>query len=117
MTLTEKEITGALARQLREQAGLTQTAFWEPLGVKQSVGCRYEADIPIPQAVRILLVAHYVSGIKIDAGTREGVAELSRLGAIQSKHAHARALTSGVRTDLTRAMKSLKTAHDALDSI
>ena len=117
MKLTEKEITGALARQLREEAGLTQTAFWEPLGVKQSVGCRYESDIPIPQAVRILLVAHYVSGIKIDAGTHEGVAELTRLGAIQSKHIHAKALAGAVRVDLARAMKSLKTAHDALDCI
>lgn len=117
MKLTEKDITGATARKLREDAGLTQTAFWGPLGVKQFVGCRYEQDVPIPQAVRILLVAHYVSGMKIDTATHEGVAELAKLGAIQSKHAHAKALTSGVRTDLARAIKSLKTAHDALDSI
>lgn len=117
MKLTQKDITGAVARELREQSGLSQAAFWKPLGVKQSVGCRYEAANTIPQAVRILLVAHYVSGVKIDAATHEGVAELSRLGAIQSKQAHAKALTSGVRTDLARAIKSLKNAHDALDSI
>ena len=117
MNLTEKDITGAVARKLRETAGLTQTAFWEPIGVKQSVGCRYESDIPIPQAVRILLVAHYVSGIKIDAKTQEGVEELARLGAIQSKHNQAKVIAGTVRTDLAKAMKNLQVAQDALQSI
>jgi len=117
MNLTEKDITGAVARKLRETAGLTQTAFWEPIGVKQSVGCRYESDIPIPQAVRILLVAHYVSGIKIDAKTQEGVEELARLGAIQSKHNQAKVIAGTVSTDLAKAMKSLQVARDALQSI
>lgn len=117
MTLTEKDITGAIARKLREEEGLTQTAFWEPLGVKQSVGCRYESDIPIPQAVRILLVAHYVSGVKIDAATPEGVAELSRLGSIQSKQNNAKAIVAHARADMTKAIKNLEVARDALQSL
>lgn len=117
MNITEKDITGPIARKLREDAGLTQTAFWEPLGVKQSVGCRYESDIPIPQAVRILLVAHYIGGFKIDAATPEGVAELTRLGAIQSKHTQAKAIAGTVRADLAKAMKNLQVAADALQSI
>lgn len=117
MKLTEKDITGAMARTIREKAGLTQTAFWEPLGVKQSVGCKYEQDVSIPRSVRILLVAHYVSGFKIDAKTQEGVEELSRLGAIQSKHNQAKVIAGTVRTDLAKAMKSLQVAQDALQSI
>ena len=114
MNLTEKDITGAVARKLRETAGLTQTAFWEPIGVKQSVGCRYESDIPIPQAVRILLVAHYVSGVKIDAATHDGVAELAQLGAIQSNLNKVKWLASAAQTDITIASKKLQDAHDAL---
>ena len=117
MNLTEKDITGAVARTLREEAGLTQTAFWEPLGVKQSVGCRYESDIPIPQAVRILLVAHYVSGVKIDAATHDGVAELAQLGAIQSNLKEAKTLANAVRSDIAKASKKLQDAHDALQSL
>jgi len=117
MTLTEKNITGAIARKLREESGLTQRDFWEPLGVKQSVGCRYESDIPIPQAVRILLVAHYISGVKIDAATPSGVAELSRLGAIQSKHSQAKAMAGTLRADLTKAIKNLESARDALQTL
>ena len=117
MNLTEKDISGPVARSLREASGLTQTAFWEPLGVKQSVGCRYEADVHIPKAVRILLVAHYVSGVRIDAATQEGVSELTRLGAIQSKHNRAKVIAGTVRTDLAKAMKSLQVAADALQSI
>lgn len=117
MNLTQKDITGAVARRLREEAGLSQAAFWKPLGVKQSVGCRYEAANTIPQAVRILLVAHYVSGVKIDAATHEGVAELARLGAIQSTHNQAKVIAGTVRTDLAKAIKSLEVARDALQTL
>ena len=117
MKLTEKDITGAVARKMREDAGLTQTAFWKPLGVKQSVGCKYEQDVQIPHAVRILIVAHYVSGIKIDAGTQEGVAELARLGAIQSKHNQAKTVSRSVSAELAKAVKNLESARDALQSI
>lgn len=115
--ITESEITGALARKLREERGLTQAEFWRPLGVKQSVGCRYESDIPIPQAVRILLVAHYVGGVKIDAATPEGVAELARLGSIQSKQTQAKAIAGNARTDIAKAIKNLEVARDALQSL
>jgi predicted transcriptional regulator len=117
MTLTEKDITAEVARKLRENAGLTQRAFWEPLGVQQSVGCRYEKDIEIPKSVRILLVARYVSGMTIDAATHDGVAELTKLGAIQSNIKEAKSIASAVRGDLVKASKKLQDAHDALASI
>ena len=115
--LTEKDVTGPIARQLRESAGLTQTAFWSRVGVTQSVGCRYEMDVKLPRAVRILLVATYISGVKIDTGTKEGVAELARLGAIQSGHTKAKSVARDVGADLARASKSLQAAQDALQSI
>ena len=115
--LTEQDVTGPIARKLRESAGLTQTAFWGALGVTQSVGCRYEMDVHIPRAVRILLVATYIGGVTIDTGTAEGVAELARLGAIQSGHAKAKSVARDVGADLARAAKSLKAAQDALQSI
>lgn len=110
MNLTEKDITGPIARKLREELGLTQGAFWKPIGVKQSVGSRYEAEMKIPHAVRILLVANYISGMKIDTATQEGVAELSRLGSLQSKNNSAKAVVA-------KAIKSIETARDASQTI
>ena len=96
---------------------MTQADFWGAVGVKQSVGARYEQDVPIPQAVRILLVANYVGGVKIDAATPEGVAELARLGSIQSKRSSAKAIAGSVRTDLSKAIQKLEGARDALQSL
>jgi predicted transcriptional regulator len=117
MHITEQDVTGPIARKLRDDAGLTQAAFWRPLGVQQSVGSRYETDIPIPHAVRILLVARYVAGMRIDAGNVEGVADLIRLGAIQSKQAQSKSIVAHARADMTRAIKNLETARDALQSL
>lgn len=116
--MTEHEITGAMARALRESTGLAQAAFWEPLGVSQSVGCRYEQqNVPIPRPVRILLVTHYVSGVKIDTASPEGVAELSRLGSIQSRGAQAKQIAGTVRTDIAKAIKRLEDARQALQTL
>ena len=110
MNLTEPEITGAVARELREKAGLPQTTFWKPLGVHQSSGCKYESGVSlIPKPVRILLVARYVAGLTIDAGTEDGVAELCRLVSSQSKQADAKAIA--------RAAQRLQAAADALQTI
>lgn len=117
MTLTEPEITGAIARKLREDAGMTQAAFWRPLGVQQSVACRYEQGADMPKAVRILLVARYIGGMRIDAETTEGVAEIQRLAAIQSKHAEAKRAAHAARTSITSAAKHLQQAADALQTV
>lgn len=113
MKLTEKDITASVARQMREDAGLSQKAFWEPLGVQQSVGCKYEQDVKIPRSVRILIVARYVVGFKIDAGSQDGVQELAKLGKIQS----AKMLASSVRADIDSASKKLDAARDALSTL
>lgn len=116
--ITESEITGPVAREMRVQLGMTQKEFWGPAGVSQSVACRYETcDVAIPRSARILLVARHVSGVKIDAATREGVEDLTRLGAIQAKHAQAKAVATSARSDIFKAIKSLETARDALQSL
>lgn len=116
--ITESQITGSVARELRQQLGISQKAFWNPLGVTQSVSSRYEASVAeIPKPVRILLVANYVAGVKIDAATSEGLEELSRLGSIQSKRSQAKAVAGSARSDLSKAIKSLEAARDALQSM
>ena len=113
--ITESEMTGPVARDLRMQLGMTQRDFWGPAGVTQSVACRYETgDVAIPRSARILLVAHYVAGVKIDAATSEGLEELSRLGSIQSKLSQAKTVAGSARSDLSKAIKSLEAARDAL---
>lgn len=117
MKLTEKDITGAVAKELREKAKLTQAAFWEPVGVQQSVGCRYEQGGEIPKAARILIVARYVSGVVIDAATTDGVADLARLGEIQSKAIHVKTITKAASADISKAVKSLTDAQQALSNV
>lgn len=117
MPLTEKDITGPRVRAMREAAGLSQTAFWAPLGVKQSVGCKYESDTPIPHSVRILIVATYISGLKIDAKTGEGVAELKKLGSIQSAFQNASTTAAAVREQLEGAAHQIQKARSTLAKI
>lgn len=82
--LTEKHINCETVKALRKQMNLSQTAFWGPVGVLQSVGCRYELDVKIPKSVRILLVARYVAGLNLDTETEQGVSEIAKLAELQT---------------------------------
>ena len=116
--ITEQQVTGAVARDLREKAGLPQRSFWEPLGVHQSRGCQYESGASsIPKPVRILLVARYVTGLHIDASTPDGVAKISRLSSIQANHAEAKASAKAMRSTFHQAAQRLQSIADALQSI
>ena len=121
MKITEDQMTGLQARQLRESLGLSQKEFWGAVGVLQSVGARYEtgsAHIPrIPRAVRILLVANYIAGLRIDASTQAGVEELVQHAAIQGSVRSARASTASARSDLDRATKNIQAAKERLANV
>jgi transcriptional regulator with XRE-family HTH domain len=62
--MKEHEITGAKAKELRIERGMTQKEFWVPVGVQQSVGARYESGARIPQPTRILIESTYMGGQK-----------------------------------------------------
>ena len=117
MPLTEKDISGSVARALREQLGMTQTAFWGAVGVKQSVGCRYEADMPIPLPVRILIVANYVADLRVNASTADSVHELKKLGQVQSSVRRAADVAEKLRGTLDEAAKQILDARKALARI
>jgi transcriptional regulator with XRE-family HTH domain len=55
----------------RKAQGVSQRAFWDPLGVTQSGGSRYEKERTMPRPVKILLVL-YESG-RITAADLEQV--------------------------------------------
>ena len=48
-------------KKLRQQLGLNQIQFWQPLGVTQSGGSRYEAGRKTPKPVALLLKLAYGS--------------------------------------------------------
>lgn len=48
------------ALKLREKLKLTQTNFWNPIGISQSGGSRYEHDRAIPVHIAILLAIRYM---------------------------------------------------------
>jgi transcriptional regulator with XRE-family HTH domain len=115
---TEDQIDGQFAKDLRKALGLSQAQFWKPLGVQQSVASRYEGNFSeLPQSVRILIVANYVSGLKIDAKTFEGVQELAKLGSIQSAFQEASTAAAIAREQLDHAAHQIQQARTTLAGI
>jgi predicted transcriptional regulator len=51
---------------LRKSTGLTQTDFWDPLGVTQSGGARYEMGRRLPKPVQQLLRLVYIEKVDLD---------------------------------------------------
>lgn len=117
MTITEKQLTSELARSLREENGMTQSEFWNPVGVQQSVACRYEKNVKIPRPVRILVVARYVAGLKISAETAEDLADLQLMADVQRKLGTARSLARQVSKDLDGAARNIAAAKASLTGI
>ncbi len=79
--MNEKQVTGLVAKVLRERAGLSQKAFWGAYDVTQPGGCRYERGLfDIPTPVKRLIFAEHVAGLRVDASTNEAAAELVRKG-------------------------------------
>lgn len=56
-------ITSETAVSLRKKLGISQAQFWNPLGVTQSGGSRYESGRSIPAPVRKLLYLFYHAAI------------------------------------------------------
>jgi hypothetical protein len=46
-------------RKLRKKLGLNQTQFWNPIGITQSGGSRYEAGREMPKPVAILIEIYW----------------------------------------------------------
>jgi transcriptional regulator with XRE-family HTH domain len=109
---TESDVTGAVARRLREQADLSQKAFWGPIGITQSAGCRYENGQRLPRPIRILVFANYVAGLRIDASTPDGASRLSRLGLLQASEAATEAVKVGAK--LAEAQAAIRQANKLL---
>lgn len=118
MKYTEKDISGPVAKAMREAAGMTQNAFWKPIGVHQSVSSKYEAGITkIPRSVRILIVANYVAGMKIDTTTGDGVAALERLGTLQAKDGELKKSSARAMRALDHAAAQIAGAREDIQSI
>ncbi len=113
---SEKDINGHAAKALREKAGMTQKAFWNSLGLTQSGGSRYEQGHPIPRPVRILIFTMYVSGLKVDASTKEGVDGLSRLAQLQASEVARESERIGAKImDAMQHVRKAATILSALD--
>ena len=80
---TDRDITGPVAKELRTKLGLSQPAFWGPVGVKQSVASKYESGLRLPDSVRSMLFIRYVAGIEHSPSTQEGAQALRKLAAHQ----------------------------------
>lgn len=82
---TEADIDGTFALHVRKKLKLTQHQFWNPVGVSQSAGCRFETvrNEKMVAPIRILLFARYVAGLDLDASTMEGVKRLRKLAQAQ----------------------------------
>ena len=120
MKITEKDITGVFAKELRDRLKMTQTQFWKPLRVEQSVGSRYEQEwngVTIPASVKTLLIATHIAGLTLDATTEAGIDELLRMGTMQSKFKTATTLAKKVIKELEASESGIHKARAALQSI
>ncbi|MCL4759548.1 MAG: helix-turn-helix domain-containing protein [Rhodocyclaceae bacterium] len=57
--------SGESIKAYRRELGLNQTNFWQPIGVTQSGGCRYESGRSIPAPVQLVL--HLTYGTEAEA--------------------------------------------------
>lgn len=67
-------LKGALSqspKELRIKLGLTQAAFWSPVGVSQSGGSRYESGRKLPASISTLLHLVHIEGV--DLSTLKGI--------------------------------------------
>lgn len=78
--MTEDEIDGADALALRKRQGISQPKFWNPVGVSQAMGSKFEAGRhQIPASVRKLLFVRYVAGLDLDNPKQADFRNLKRL--------------------------------------
>lgn len=74
----EKAITGFTARQMRQDLGLSQEAFWGAIGVRRETGNNYERHGRLTEPVRRLLFLHYTAGIPVN-GSPDALVRIGRL--------------------------------------
>ena len=64
---TASDITGAVAREIRQGLKMPQRQFWGGISVSAAAGCAYEnGHAPVPGTVQRLLFLHYVLSIPTD---------------------------------------------------
>lgn len=112
---TANDLDQDAVKRIRKQLGMTQEAFWVPLGITQAAGCKYENGWTIPKPIRILVFLNYVAGLRTDAFTRDGVASLMRLSRLQASEAAAEAEKLGAT--MTEAMSAMRQASKLLANI
>lgn len=112
---TEKQITGSVARALREKSGKSQKEFWQSVGITQSGGCRYEGGAVIPKPIRQLLFIFYVAELKINTSTEDGAQAIIELGELQASiKANERAK---IGQSLMKVMEHIKSAQAELEKM
>lgn len=84
----DEQITGAVARQIRQDLGRSQVVFWGAVGIKRDTGNNYERRGRLPEPVRRLVFMKYIAGIPVDAApdelVRVGRLAMSSRSAIES---------------------------------
>lgn len=76
--LTEKDITGAVAKALRLDLDMTQNEFWGPLGRSKKQASNYENEFhnkPLPDIIRMMVFIRYYLGFDFDISSPQGVQE------------------------------------------
>jgi DNA-binding transcriptional regulator YiaG len=56
-----RSISGKQARALRDSLQVSQSEFWQRLGISRSGGSRYERGRPIPRTVYLLMQLAYLA--------------------------------------------------------
>ena len=69
-------IDNAFCLNLRKKLKINQSKFWQPLGVTQSGGSRYESGRTIPAPTRKLIYLVHVVGLDLNVAAQKQLAKV-----------------------------------------
>lgn len=105
----DSEITGHVARKIRQELGLSQAEFWGAIGIRRETGNNYERRGRLTEPVRLLVFAHYIAGIPVN-----DLQELRRVGAVAKAMREAGARLSEAAESVSQAAIYIESAVEAV---
>lgn len=113
MEITQpQQLTGPIIRGMRNEAGLTQQAFWGPLGVTKSRGSSYEKELhKIDEPVQLLVYLFYVCKMPVNLPHDEMLLAITAINSVAGGAdaiKRAIAIAEGASDNLKTALKCME---------
>lgn len=109
------QITGPVAKKLRQDRGMTQTEFWAPVGVPyKGMASNYERDVHrISEPLQILIYLHHICRFPVGLDHNH----MSAIGAVLNSGAQGLAKMKQATAIAEAAIDHLKSARSCMEEI